>query len=171
MRKGVEHPTTLVDVTALPSDIDKTAGGGVLIGAAVRNTALAAHPLVRTRYPVLSRAILAAASTRIRNMATVAGNILQRSRCACFNDPVGSFCKKRIPAAAATHMRASTAITRSSAAPPPDINLVWTGIPDPRSPLGARGIGEVGHHRRRGSHRQRGVQRHRKICAGFAPDA
>jgi len=97
MRKGVEHPTTLVDVTALSADISETAQGGLRIGAATRNTALAAHPLVRMRYPVLSRAILAGASAQIRNMATVAGNILQRSRCAYFNDPAGSRCNKRIP--------------------------------------------------------------------------
>ncbi|GGH44634.1 xanthine dehydrogenase family protein subunit M [Frigidibacter albus] len=97
MRKGVEHPTTLVDVTALSTEIIETARGGLLIGAATRNTALAAHPLVRTRYPVLSRAILAGASAQIRNMATVAGNILQRSRCAYFNDPAASRCNKRAP--------------------------------------------------------------------------
>lgn len=97
MRKGVEHPTTLVDVTALSTEITETAEGGLLIGAAVRNTALAAHPLVRMRYPVLSRAILAGASAQIRNMATVAGNIMQRSRCAYFNDVAGSRCNKRIP--------------------------------------------------------------------------
>lgn len=97
MRKGVEHPTTLVDVTALSTQIDETAAGGLLIGSAVRNTALAAHPLVRTGYPVLSRAILAGASAQIRNMATVAGNVLQRSRCAYFNDLGGSRCNKRVP--------------------------------------------------------------------------
>ena len=97
MRKGVEHPAALVDVTALSTDISETAQGGLRIGAATRNTALAAHPLVRTRYPLLSRAILAGASAQIRNMATVAGNILQRSRCAYFNDAAGSRCNKRAP--------------------------------------------------------------------------
>ena len=96
MRKGVEHPTTLVDVTALSSDISDTEGGGLLIGAAVRNSAVAAHPLVRAHYPMLSRAILAGASAQIRNMATVAGNLMQRTRCAYFNDPVSS-CNKRQP--------------------------------------------------------------------------
>lgn len=97
MRKGVEHPAALVDVTALSSDIRETARGGLRIGGAVRNSALAAHPLVRARYPLLSRAILAGASAQIRNMATVAGNILQRSRCAYFNDAAGSRCNKRAP--------------------------------------------------------------------------
>ncbi|MCG6114018.1 MAG: xanthine dehydrogenase family protein subunit M [Mesorhizobium sp.] len=97
MRKGVEHPTTLVDVTALSTDISETEGGGLLIGAAARNSAVAAHPLVRARYPVLSRAVLAGASAQIRNMATVAGNLMQRTRCTYFNDPAAARCNKRRP--------------------------------------------------------------------------
>ena len=68
-----------------------------MIGAAVRNTALAEHLAVRTRYPVLSRAILAGASAQIRNMATVGGNLLQRTRCTYFYDTDGSRCNKRAP--------------------------------------------------------------------------
>lgn len=97
MRKGVERPTTLVDVTALCADIGETDSGGLLIGAAARNSAVAAHPLVRARYPMLSRAILAGASAQIRNMATMAGNLMQRTRCTYFNDPAGSRCNKRQP--------------------------------------------------------------------------
>ena len=69
----------------------------MLIGAAVRNTALAEHRAVRTRYPMLSRAILAGASAQIRNMATVGGNLLQRTRCTYFYDTDGSRCNKRAP--------------------------------------------------------------------------
>lgn len=97
MRETIERPTALVDVTGLSSGIAETDGGGLLIGAAVRNTALAEHRLVRSRYPVLARAILAGASPQIRNMATVAGNILQRTRCAYFYDRAGSRCNKREP--------------------------------------------------------------------------
>jgi len=97
MRKGVEQPTTLVDVTALSTDITETVKGGLLIGAAARNSAVAAHPIVRARFPMLSRAILAGASAQIRNMATVAGNLMQRTRCAYFNDPAASRCNKRLP--------------------------------------------------------------------------
>ena len=68
-----------------------------MIGAAARNTALAEHRAVRTRYPVLARAILAGASAQIRNMATVGGNLLQRTRCAYFYDDEGSRCNKRQP--------------------------------------------------------------------------
>lgn len=97
MRETIERPTALVDVTGLSDRITETEGGGLLIGAAVRNTALAEHRLVRSRYPMLARAILAGASPQIRNMATVAGNILQRTRCAYFYDQAGSRCNKREP--------------------------------------------------------------------------
>lgn len=97
MRESVARPDTLVDVTGLSSMIEETADGGLLIGAAVRNTALAEHLAVRTRYPMLSRAILAGASAQIRNMATVGGNALQRTRCTYFYDTQGSRCNKREP--------------------------------------------------------------------------
>ena len=97
MRETIARPTALVDVTGLRTQIEETADGGLLIGAATRNTALAAHRAVRTRYPVLTRAIVAGASAQIRNMATVGGNILQRTRCAYFYDNEGSRCNKRSP--------------------------------------------------------------------------
>jgi xanthine dehydrogenase YagS FAD-binding subunit len=96
MRETIERPTALVDVTGLSASIEDH-DGGLLIGAAVRNTALAEHRAVRERYPVLARAILAGASAQIRNMATVGGNILQRTRCAYFYDDEGSHCNKREP--------------------------------------------------------------------------
>jgi len=99
MRETVARPATLVDVTGLSNTIEDTEGGGLLIGAAVRNTALAEHYAVRTRYPVVARAILAGASAQIRNMATVGGNLLQRTRCAYFYDADGSRCNKRAPGA------------------------------------------------------------------------
>ncbi len=97
MREGAEYPASLVDVTGLSSTIDAREDGSLLIGAAVRNTALAEHRAVRTRFPALSRAILAGASGQIRNMATVGGNILQRTRCPYFYDGEGSRCNKRVP--------------------------------------------------------------------------
>lgn len=97
MRETVQRPAALVDVTGLSATIEERRDGGLLIGAAVRNTALAEHRGVRTRYPVLARAILAGASPQIRNMATVGGNILQRTRCAYFYDTDGSRCNKRNP--------------------------------------------------------------------------
>jgi len=97
IRETVAKPSALVDVTGLSNAIEETEGGGLMIGAAVRNTALAEHLAVRTRYPVLSRAILAGASAQIRNMATVGGNLLQRTRCTYFYDTDGSRCNKRVP--------------------------------------------------------------------------
>jgi xanthine dehydrogenase YagS FAD-binding subunit len=99
MRETVARPDILVDVTGLSNTIEETGRGGLLIGAAVRNTALAEHRAVRTRYPVLTRAILAGASAQIRNMATVGGNVLQRTRCSYFYDTAGSRCNKRSPGA------------------------------------------------------------------------
>ena len=95
MRKGVEQPAGLVDVSGLSDAITATPGGGLLIGAATRNSKLAADPLVRARYPMLSRALLAGASAQIRNMATVGGNLLQRTRCLYFQDAAASRCNKR----------------------------------------------------------------------------
>jgi len=97
MRETIEQPRELVDVTGLPAAIEETEQGGLRIGAAVRNTALAEHPLVRSRYPMLARAVLAGASAQIRNMATVGGNLLQRTRCSYFYDDDGSRCNKRVP--------------------------------------------------------------------------
>jgi xanthine dehydrogenase YagS FAD-binding subunit len=97
MRKGVEAPSGLIDVTALSDRVEQADDGGLVIGAATRNSVVAAHPLVRTRYPMLSRAILAGASAQVRNMATVGGNLMQRTRCLYFNDPAGSRCNKRVP--------------------------------------------------------------------------
>jgi xanthine dehydrogenase YagS FAD-binding subunit len=97
MKLGVEAPEVLVDVTRLPHDrIEELEGGGLRIGAAVRNSDLAASRLVRTAYPVLAQAVLAGASGQLRNMATVGGNLLQRTRCAYFTD-VTKACNKREP--------------------------------------------------------------------------
>ncbi|MEW9528570.1 xanthine dehydrogenase family protein subunit M [Microbispora sp. NPDC049125] len=96
MRLGVARPDTLVDVSRLPLDGIEPDGGGLRIGAAVRNSDLAAHPLVRERYPMLARAVLEGASGQVRNMATVGGNLLQRTRCAYFQD-VSKPCNKRLP--------------------------------------------------------------------------
>lgn len=97
MRKGVQRPTHLIDVTALSQSITQLDNGSLMIGAAAKNSVVAGHPLVRKHYSMLSRAILAGASAQIRNMATVAGNIMQRTRCAYFADIAGSRCNKRLP--------------------------------------------------------------------------
>ena len=97
MRETLERPSALVDITTLSNTIEETPEGGLRIGAGVRNSAVAEHRIVRARYPVLASALLAGASGQIRNMATVGGNILQRTRCTYFYDNDGSRCNKRQP--------------------------------------------------------------------------
>ncbi len=97
MKLGVAAPGLLVDVTGvLPGRIERTVAGGLRIGAGVRNSDLAADPRVRTEFPVLAQAVLAGASGQLRNMATVGGNLLQRTRCLYFQD-VTKPCNKRVP--------------------------------------------------------------------------
>jgi xanthine dehydrogenase YagS FAD-binding subunit len=99
MREGIERPETVIDISRLPLDgIEELADGRLRIGALVRNSRLAADPLIRARYPVLSQAILHGASGQLRNMATVGGNLVQRTRCLYFYDEA-SACNKREPGA------------------------------------------------------------------------
>ncbi|MFI6564254.1 FAD binding domain-containing protein [Streptomyces sp. NPDC050534] len=105
MKSGVERPTRLVDVRELPLDRIETApDGGLRIGATVTNSDLAAHPEVRRRYPMLAQAVLAGASGQLRNMATVGGNLLQRTRCAYFTD-LSKPCNKRAPGSGCAAIR------------------------------------------------------------------
>jgi xanthine dehydrogenase YagS FAD-binding subunit len=98
MKGGVEHAGTLVDITRLPlADVTPLDGGGLRIGALVRNSDLARHAEVRKRYPLLSAALLNGASQQLRNMATVGGNLMQRTRCHYFTDIGFSACNKRKP--------------------------------------------------------------------------
>jgi xanthine dehydrogenase YagS FAD-binding subunit len=97
MKMGVERPSALVDVSRLPLTSIEEHEGGVRIGAMATNTACANHPLVRSRYPVLSQAILSGATQQLRNKATIGGNLLQRTRCYYFYDPGLGQCNKRDP--------------------------------------------------------------------------
>ncbi len=97
MKMDVERPAKLIDITRLPlKQVETMPGGGLRIGALVRNTDLAYHPLVEKRYPVLASAIMAGASQQLRNMASTGGNLLQRTRCAYFYD-TATPCNKREP--------------------------------------------------------------------------
>jgi xanthine dehydrogenase YagS FAD-binding subunit len=97
MKYEVEAPQRLIDISRLPlTRVEETDAGGVLIGALVPNSDLAYHPQIEARYPLLSRAILAGASAQLRNMASTGGNLVQRTRCYYFYDPVTP-CNKRTP--------------------------------------------------------------------------
>lgn len=97
MKLNVETPARVLDINRLPLDqIEATSDGGMKIGAMVRNSDLANHAKVQKDYPVLSQAILQGASAQIRNMATVGGNLLQRTRCVYFRDTAMA-CNKREP--------------------------------------------------------------------------
>jgi xanthine dehydrogenase YagS FAD-binding subunit len=97
MKMDVEHPIRVIDITRLPlKQIERTPSGGLRIGALVRNSDLAYHPLVEERYPVLASAVMAGASQQLRNMASTGGNLLQRTRCHYFYD-TATPCNKREP--------------------------------------------------------------------------
>jgi xanthine dehydrogenase YagS FAD-binding subunit len=97
MKEDIERPSRLVDISRLPlTAVEETADGGLRIGALVRNSDLAYHPVVARRYPMLASAILAGASAQLRNMASTGGNLVQRTRCPYFYDTVTP-CNKREP--------------------------------------------------------------------------
>jgi xanthine dehydrogenase YagS FAD-binding subunit len=99
MKENVERPRRLIDITHLPlAEILPAAGGGLRLGSLVTNTDVAYHEQVERRYPLLSKAILAGASPQLRNMATVGGNLMQRTRCYYFYD-TATPCNKREPGA------------------------------------------------------------------------
>jgi len=99
MKMGVERPARLVDINRLPLDrVEELPNdGGIRIGALVRNSDLAEHPLITSRYPVVSEALLSGASPQLRNLATTGGNLMQRTRCYYFYDPAFTMCNKRVP--------------------------------------------------------------------------
>ncbi|MEU1446402.1 FAD binding domain-containing protein [Streptomyces mirabilis] len=97
MRETVERPETLVDISGLPlREVTVTERGGLRIGALVRMAEAAAHPKVRALYPVISQSLELSASAQLRNMATIGGNIMQRTRCTYFRD-ITADCNKREP--------------------------------------------------------------------------
>jgi xanthine dehydrogenase YagS FAD-binding subunit len=97
MKLEVEKPSEVIDINALPfAAIERLPEGGVRIGALARNSDVARHEIIRSSYPLLSEALLSGASPQLRNMATVGGNLMQRTRCYYFRDTLFE-CNKRIP--------------------------------------------------------------------------
>jgi xanthine dehydrogenase YagS FAD-binding subunit len=135
MKLGVAHPRLVVDISRLPLDkIEALPDGGLTIGAVVRNSDLAFHPLVCKNYAVLSEALLSGASPQLRNMATTGGNLLQRTRCMYFRDTAMP-CNKREPGsgcAAITGVNRSLAILGTSedciATNPSDMNVALAAL-------------------------------------------
>ena len=150
MKLNVETPQKLVDINHLPFDkIEALPNGGLSIGAVVRNSDLAYHPVVRKNYAVLSEALLSGASPQLRNMATTAGNLLQRTRCMYFR-ATDMPCNKREPGsgcAAITGVNRSLAILGTSehciATNPSDMNVAMAALEaiiHVRGPKGERSI-------------------------------
>lgn len=149
MRETIEQPASLVDVTGLACAIEDTDAGGLRIGAGVRNTALAADRRVRERYPLLSQAILSGASAQIRNMATVGGNLLQRTRCHYFYDDAAR-CNKREPGAGCdaldgfNRMHAILGASRDCVAThPSDMAVALAALDASVTVAGPRGVREI----------------------------
>ena len=146
MKLNVETPQKLIDVNHLPlNKIDNLPDGGLTIGAMVRNSDLAYHPVVRKNYAVLSEALLSGASAQLRNMATTAGNLLQRTRCMYFRD-TATPCNKREPGsgcAAITGVNRTLAILGTSehciATNPSDMNIALAALEATIHVRGTRG--------------------------------
>jgi xanthine dehydrogenase YagS FAD-binding subunit len=146
MKLNVETPRTVIDINKLPLDkIETLPDGGLTIGATVRNSDLAWHPLVRKNYNVLSEAILSGATVQLRNMATTAGNLLQRTRCMYFR-ATDMPCNKREPGsgcAAITGANRGLAILGTSehciATNPSDMNVAMAALEATIHVRGAKG--------------------------------
>jgi xanthine dehydrogenase YagS FAD-binding subunit len=157
MKHDVLRPVRLVDINQLLlKTIEETAQGGLLIGALAKNEVTAWHPLVREQYPLLKTAILAGASPQIRNMASIAGNLLQRTRCHYYHD-TGVPCNKREPgsgcpavAGLARHHAILGASERCIAAHPSDLGVALAALAASvhlRSPRGSRVVPLAGLYR------------------------
>ncbi len=157
MKMGVVAPVHLVDITRVPLATIEEREGGIRIGAMARNSDAANHPLVRQRYPVLSQALLSGASAQLRNMATMGGNLMQRTRCYYFYDPTFRECNKRNPGsgcAARTGVNRIHAILGASqacvAVHPSDMCVALAALDaviQVQGPAGARSIPMADFHR------------------------
>jgi xanthine dehydrogenase YagS FAD-binding subunit len=159
MKQGVETPVHLIDINHIAgmAGVSATPEGGLRIGALTSNTDCAGDPLVRQRYPLLSQALLAGASQQLRNMATVGGNLMQRTRCGYFYDTAFAQCNKRAPgtgcAAREGHNRMHAILGASEhciAVNPSDMNVALAALDAVvvvAGPRGQRRIPVVDFHR------------------------
>ena len=150
LKLGIIAPGKLVDVSRLPFDqVTELPDGGMRIGAAVRNADLAAHPVIRARYPMLSAALVAGASAQLRNLATTGGNLLQRTRCPYFQDATVP-CNKREPGSGCSAIGGFDrdqailgASSRCIATHPSDMAVAMVGLGAIVRVLGAHGEREI----------------------------
>jgi xanthine dehydrogenase YagS FAD-binding subunit len=150
MKLDVERPTRLIDINHIGLDsVEKLPGGGLRIGALVRNSDLAHHPIVEADYSVLSQALLAGASAQLRNMATTGGNLLQRTRCMYFRNTAMP-CNKRAPGSGCSAIEGdnrSLAILGTSkdciATNPSDMNVALTALEAVITVEGGKGKREI----------------------------
>jgi xanthine dehydrogenase YagS FAD-binding subunit len=157
MKGNVETATRLVDITHLPLAQVRMSGSGLSIGALMRNSDTANHPAVREHYPLLAQALVAGASPQLRNMATIGGNLMQRTRCGYFTDTAFAQCNKRRPGsgcAARSGLHRNHAIFGGSeqciAVNPSDMNVALLALDARIQVRGARGqrtIPMAGFHR------------------------
>jgi xanthine dehydrogenase YagS FAD-binding subunit len=135
MKLNVERPTQVIDINRLPLDkVEKLPDGRLKIGALVRNSDLAHHPVVQSDYAVLAQALLSGASAQLRNMATTGGNLLQRTRCVYFRNEAMA-CNKRVPGSGCSAIQGENrtlAILGASkdciATNPSDMNVALTAL-------------------------------------------
>jgi xanthine dehydrogenase YagS FAD-binding subunit len=169
MKGYVEQPTRLVDITHLPLDrIEATADGGLRIGALVRNSDLANDRRIRDRYPLLAQALVLGASPQLRNMATVGGNLLQRTRCHYFTDVGFASCNKRKPGSGCAALDGSNRIhailgasEQCIATHPSDMCVALAALDavvEARSASGTRSIALVDFHRLPGTAPERDTE-------------
>ena len=150
MKLDVERPTQLIDINRLPLDqVEQLPDGRLKIGALVRNSELAHHPVVHARYQVLSQALLSGASAQLRNMATTGGNLLQRTRCMYFRNEAMN-CNKRKPGSGCSAIEGDNrmlAILGTSknciATNPSDMNVALTALEASIHIQGAKGERDV----------------------------
>jgi xanthine dehydrogenase YagS FAD-binding subunit len=166
MKGDVEQPLRLIDINRLPlAQVSSLPDGGVRIGALVRNSDCAEHRLIRERYPLLSQALLSGASPQLRNMASVGGNLLQRTRCYYFYDAAFDHCNKRQPGSGCGALEGYNRIhailgatDKCVAVHPSDMAVALAALDavvEVRSPKGARNIPFAEFHRLPGDTPQR----------------